>query len=192
MACTCHTVPAGDVSGDRKVRSTTGGKHREGVRGQHRRAVTRTKRLTRGRKKRSGTKRRRRPVHAYEWSKPPPYVGTWLSRSSPCVSARVGARGAGSYRRHQTRCWWCLESDVGRQRSDSTGKGSSNRSAQTNADGEGGRHRDATSVTGVGAARLFSRGCIGRDRSKRMRVTPHHLPVLRRANGGAHEELSHE
>jgi hypothetical protein len=56
--------------------------------------------------------------------------------------------------------------------------------------GEMGRHRDAKRVTGVEAERFFSRGCIGSDRSKRMRVTAHHLPVLRRANGGALVEPS--
>jgi hypothetical protein len=31
-------------------------------------------------RERSGTTRLRRPVHAHEWSKPPPCVGTRLSR----------------------------------------------------------------------------------------------------------------
>jgi len=52
-------------------------------------AVTRRRPDSRARE-RSGTTRRRRSVHACEWSKPPPYVGTWFSRSPPCVSARVG------------------------------------------------------------------------------------------------------
>jgi hypothetical protein len=52
-------------------------------------AVTRRSTGSRARE-RSGTARRRRSVHACEWSKPPPHVGAWFSRSPPCVSARVG------------------------------------------------------------------------------------------------------
>jgi len=50
-------------------------------------AVTRRSTDSRARE-RSGTARRRRSVHACEWSKPPPYVGAWFSRfTAVCVGA---------------------------------------------------------------------------------------------------------
>jgi len=58
------------------------------------------------------------------------------------------------------------------------------------AERRGGSAPRRTKRRGTGTERFLSRGCIGRDRSKRMRLTAHHLPVLRRANGGAHEEPS--
>jgi hypothetical protein len=84
--CTRCMVPSGDVTFDREiVRSPEGSVVRGAQSG--RAAVTRRSTDSRARE-RSGTTRRRRLVHACEWSKPPPYVGTWFSRfTAVCVGA---------------------------------------------------------------------------------------------------------
>jgi len=78
--------PRGDVTFDREIVRHRREASFEGAQSE-RVAVTRKCTDSRARE-RSGTTRRRRPVHAYEWSKPPPYVGAWFSRfTAVCVGA---------------------------------------------------------------------------------------------------------